>query len=40
VEAAALPLAGLTAWQALFDHGGLAAGQTVLIHGAGGGVGT
>lgn len=40
VEAAAVPLAGLTAWQALFDHGGLAAGLTVLIHGAGGGVGT
>jgi NADPH:quinone reductase-like Zn-dependent oxidoreductase len=40
VQAAALPLAGLTVWQALFDHGGLTAGQTVLIHGAGGGVGT
>jgi NADPH:quinone reductase-like Zn-dependent oxidoreductase len=40
VHAAAVPLAGLTAWQGLFDHGGLAAGQTVLIHGAGGGVGT
>ena len=39
-EAAAVPLAGLTAWQALFDHGELSAGQTVLIHGAGGGVGT
>ena len=39
VEAAAVPLAGLTAWQALFDHGGLAVGQTALIHGAGGGVG-
>ncbi|HEX6800200.1 MAG TPA: NADP-dependent oxidoreductase [Ktedonobacterales bacterium] len=39
-EAAAVPLAGLTAWQALFDHGHLAAGQTVLIHGASGGVGT
>ena len=39
VEAAAVPLAGLTAWQALFDHGGLVAGQEVLIHGAGGGVG-
>lgn len=34
------PLAGLTAWQALFDHGHLAAGQTALILGAGGGVGT
>lgn len=38
--AAAAPLAGLTAWQALFDYGKLSAGQTVLIHGAGGGVGT
>lgn len=40
VHAAALPQAGLTSWQALFDHGRLAAGQTVLIHGAGGAVGT
>ena len=39
VEAAAVPLAGLTAWQALFDYGGLVAGQRVLIQGAGGGVG-
>ena len=39
-EAAAIPMAGLTALQALFDHGRLAAGQTVLILGAGGGVGT
>jgi NADPH:quinone reductase-like Zn-dependent oxidoreductase len=38
--AAALPVAGLAAWQGLFDHGRLAAGQTVLIHGAGGGVGS
>jgi len=37
--AAALPISGLTAWQALFDHGRLAAGQTVLVHGAVGGVG-
>jgi NADPH:quinone reductase-like Zn-dependent oxidoreductase len=37
---AALPISGLTAWQGLFDHGGLAAGQTVLIHGAAGGVGS
>jgi NADPH:quinone reductase-like Zn-dependent oxidoreductase len=36
---AAVPLAALTAWQALFEHGGLLAGQSVLIHGAGGGVG-
>ncbi|OBF46914.1 NADP-dependent oxidoreductase [Mycolicibacterium monacense] len=37
--AAALPISGLTAWQALFDHAHLTAGQTVLIHGAGGAVG-
>ena len=40
VHAAALPLAGLTAWQALFDSAGLASGQRVLVHGASGGVGT
>lgn len=40
VEAAAVPLAGLTAWQALFAHAGLSKGQSVLIHGAAGGVGT
>lgn len=39
VHAAAVPLAALTAWQGLFDHGGLTAGQTVLIHGGAGGVG-
>lgn len=39
VESAALPLAGLSAWQGLFDHGGLEEGQRVLIHGAAGGVG-
>ncbi|HTZ98787.1 MAG TPA: NADP-dependent oxidoreductase [Candidatus Aquilonibacter sp.] len=39
VTAAAIPLAGLTAWQALFDQGQLSAGQTVLIHGGAGGVG-
>jgi NADPH:quinone reductase-like Zn-dependent oxidoreductase len=38
VKAAAVPLAGLTAWQALFDHGELQEGQKVLIHGATGGV--
>ncbi|MFF1615219.1 NADP-dependent oxidoreductase [Amycolatopsis sp. NPDC058278] len=38
-DAAALPLVGLTAWQALFEHGKLAAGQRVLINGAGGAVG-
>lgn len=40
VHAAAVPQVGLTSWQALFDHGHLAAGQTVVIHGAGGAVGT
>src|SRR3954463_4463830 len=38
-DAAALPMVGLTAWQALFDDAGLAAGQRVLINGAGGAVG-
>ncbi|MEV4051912.1 NADP-dependent oxidoreductase [Amycolatopsis sp. NPDC049688] len=38
--AAALPISGLTAWQALFDHGRLTTGQTVLVHGAAGGVGS
>jgi NADPH:quinone reductase-like Zn-dependent oxidoreductase len=40
VAAAALPISGLTAWQGLFDHAGLSAGQSVLIHGAAGGVGS
>lgn len=40
VEAAVVPLAGLTAWQALFEIGGLQAGQKVLIHAGSGGVGT
>ena len=39
VEAAAVPLAGLTAWQGLFVHGQLRPDETVLIHGAAGGVG-
>lgn len=39
VEAAAVPLTGLTAWQALVDHAGLRAGQSVLIHAAAGGIG-
>lgn len=38
-EAAAVPLAGLTAWQALFTQASLKQGQTVLVHGAAGGVG-
>jgi NADPH:quinone reductase-like Zn-dependent oxidoreductase len=39
VEAAAVPLAALTAWQGLMDHGKLQKGQRVLIHGGAGGVG-
>jgi NADPH:quinone reductase-like Zn-dependent oxidoreductase len=39
VEAAALPLAGLTAWQGLVDYADVRPGQRVLVHGAGGGVG-
>jgi NADPH:quinone reductase-like Zn-dependent oxidoreductase len=39
IEAAAIPLPALTAWQALFDHGRLRAGQRVFVHGATGGVG-
>ncbi|WP_420841963.1 NADP-dependent oxidoreductase [Haloactinopolyspora alba] len=38
-NAAALPVAGLTAWQSVFEHGKVAAGQRVLVNGAGGGVG-
>ena len=40
VEAAAVPIAGMTAWQALVDAAKLSAGQTVLIHGGSGGVGS
>ena len=40
VEAAAVPIAGMTAWQALVDTAKLSAGQTVLIHGGSGGVGS
>jgi NADPH:quinone reductase-like Zn-dependent oxidoreductase len=40
VQAASVPLAALTAWQALFDHAYVTKGQRVLIHGAAGGVGT
>ena len=39
VHAAAIPLAGTTAWQGLFRYGKLRAGQSVLIHGGAGGVG-
>jgi len=38
-QAAAIPVAGVTAWQALFDRGALRSGQTALVAGAGGGVG-
>jgi NADPH:quinone reductase-like Zn-dependent oxidoreductase len=40
VASATVPLAGPSAWQGLFDHGELAAGQRVLVHGAAGGVGS
>ena len=39
LDAGSLPLASMTAWQGLFDQGGLTAGERVLIHGASGGVG-
>ena len=39
IQAAAVPLSALTAWQALFKYANLVAGQTILIHGAAGGVG-
>lgn len=39
IEAASVPVVAVTAWQALFDHAGLKAGQRVVIHGAGGNVG-
>lgn len=39
-EAAALPVAALTAWQGLFDRGGLQAGQRAMIHGGSGGLGS
>jgi NADPH:quinone reductase-like Zn-dependent oxidoreductase len=38
--AASLPISGLTAWQGLFEHGRLRAGQSVLVHGAAGAVGS
>src|SRR3982751_6310508 len=37
---ASLPMPGLTAWQGLFEHGRLQAGQSILVHGAGGSVGS
>jgi NADPH:quinone reductase-like Zn-dependent oxidoreductase len=40
VESAAVPLAALSAWQGLFDHGKLAPGERVVVHGAAGGVGS
>jgi NADPH:quinone reductase-like Zn-dependent oxidoreductase len=39
IEAASVPLVGLTAWQGLFEHAKLGAGQSVLVHAAAGGVG-
>ncbi|GHG96342.1 NADP-dependent oxidoreductase [Streptomyces rubradiris] len=39
VEASALPVVGLTAWQGLVDLGGVSEGDRVLVHGGGGGVG-
>ena len=39
IHSASIPLAALTAWQGLFEHGQLSRGQRVLIHGAAGGVG-
>ena len=39
IEAASVPVVAVTAWQGLFEHAGLEAGQTVLIHGAAGNVG-
>ena len=39
IHAAAIPLAGLAAWQSLFTAGGLGSGQKILIHAAAGGVG-
>ncbi|WP_240742023.1 NADP-dependent oxidoreductase [Micromonospora zingiberis] len=38
-HAAAIPVAGVTAWQAVFEHARVASGQRVLVNGAGGGVG-
>ncbi|MGA5762396.1 NAD(P)H-binding protein [Nonomuraea bangladeshensis] len=38
-DAAAIPVAGLTAWQAVHEHAGIGPGQRVLVNGAGGGVG-
>lgn len=40
VESASIPTAGLAAWQSIFDLAGLEKGQSILIHGAAGGVGT
>lgn len=39
IDAASLPISGLTAWQGLVEHGRLRAGQSVLVHGAAGAVG-
>jgi NADPH:quinone reductase-like Zn-dependent oxidoreductase len=37
---ASLPISGLTAWQGLFEHGSVQAGQSILVHGAAGAVGS
>src|SRR5262249_58543737 len=39
IEAAAIPIVSVTAWQMLFDYAAVAAGQTVLVHGGAGNVG-
>jgi len=39
IDAASVPISGLTAWQGLFDHGRLQRGERVLIHGGAGAVG-
>jgi NADPH:quinone reductase-like Zn-dependent oxidoreductase len=40
LQTAVVPISGLTAWQAMFDHGKIEAGQKVLVHGGAGGVGS
>ncbi|MBI2598399.1 MAG: NADP-dependent oxidoreductase [Candidatus Diapherotrites archaeon] len=40
VEAASMPLAGISAWQALSEHMNLSAGQKILVHGGAGGIGS
>jgi NADPH:quinone reductase-like Zn-dependent oxidoreductase len=40
IEAASIPVVAVTAWQMLFDHARMQEGQTVVVHGGGGNVGT